>query len=80
MRFAGDQPFKYASSDKLLEDAIFENLVKGLFEAHKSKLELFLIELMSSLDKEKTGKIKVNEMMTLLQNCKELKLSRAHVC
>jgi len=52
-------------------------LVKGLLEAHKSKLELFLIDLFTKLDQENKGKIKLSDMMMQLKTCEKIKLSRA---
>lgn len=60
-----------------MEDTIFEYLVKGLLEAHKSKLELFLIDLFTKLDQENKGKIKLTDMMMQLKTCEKVKLSRA---
>ncbi len=66
----------YFESDKVLVESIFENLVKGLLEAQRTKMENFLLEHFKRQDKENTGLIKINELMISLKSCDKIKLSK----
>ncbi|CAK61582.1 unnamed protein product (macronuclear) [Paramecium tetraurelia] len=79
MEIIGDKAVEYETSDKVLEETIFENLVKGLLEAQKSKMEVFLLEHFRRQDKDNTGFIKINELMIALKSCEKIKLSKVQL-
>lgn len=68
---------KYEGLQKELLDFKLETLKKGLIESNLNNLEVYLREIFDPYDRDKFGRIHINDMLLALQKSEKIALTRS---